>query len=56
MHDLHKCICHVSVSSVHVPCTYIYAYSLPFDVAGETVALVAHDGLDALLDISACFV
>ena len=29
----------------------MYAYSLPFDVAGETAALVAHDGLDALLDV-----
>ena len=29
----------------------MYAYSLPCDVAGETAALVAHDGLDALLDV-----
>ena len=28
-----------------------YAYSLLLDSAGETVALVAHDGLDALLDM-----
>ena len=28
-----------------------YAYSLLMDSAGETVALVAHDGLDALLDV-----
>ena len=28
-----------------------YPYSLPLDSAGETVALVAHDGLDALLDM-----
>ena len=51
MHDLHKCICHMSVSSVPVHVRYMYAYSLPFDAAGETVALVVHDGLDALLDV-----
>ena len=28
-----------------------YAYSLLLDSAGETVALAAHDGLDALLDM-----
>ena len=29
-----------------------YSYSLPLDSAGETVALVAHDGVDALLDVA----
>ena len=28
-----------------------YPYSLPLDSAGETAALVAHDGVDALLDV-----
>ena len=28
-----------------------YSYSLPLDPAGETAALVAHDGLDALLRV-----
>ena len=28
-----------------------YRYSLPLDSAGETAALVAHDGVDALLDV-----
>ena len=28
-----------------------YSYSLPLDPAGETAALAAHDGLDALLDM-----
>ena len=37
------------LQSIHVQ--YMYAYSLPFDAAGETAALVAHDGLDALLDV-----
>ena len=29
-----------------------YPYSLPLDSAGETAALVAHDGVDALLDVA----
>ena len=43
---------HPSSGTLWATLSLQYPYSLPLDSAGETAALVAHDGVDALLDVA----
>ena len=42
---------------MHLPCVSVFSplhvrVFLPFDAVGETAALVAHDGVDVLVDVA----